>query len=372
MKFNLNVAPLKAAMDLGIIQSNISKFFEKSTVIELSVEGDLLRLNTQATSLLSEATIKGYNEEKFTGSAIVDCTLFKQLINTIDSNEVTLDFQDNMLVVMSGKSKFNVPKLLEDEEGASLDRPELEENLKSSFSGELHPSMWKYIQDHQLYSVAMSQVYKVYTRVWVSKDKGVLAGDYSTSMFTYQPHSDLDSSCLVSPTIVNLLSVLEEGTKLYHMDEQNYVVCMNTDSFDFRSQFTVEHEDENGIGVYAADDIFSMVFDDSVPAAKISQKKLYSTVKQAALFASSSDPLVFLVADENGIVLENDNVSCKVNKDSYPIEYKVGFNISELDTVVSHMDGDELQVAPIVKDDEVYGVRFVSGDMVALIGSVEE
>ena len=84
MKFSLNVKPLKDAMDLGIINGNISKFFEKSTVVELSVSGNELQLNTQATSLLSEAVIKGNNEDGQEAYAIVDCVLFKSLIGSLD------------------------------------------------------------------------------------------------------------------------------------------------------------------------------------------------------------------------------------------------------------------------------------------------
>lgn len=371
MKFNLNVKPLKDAMDLGVINSNISKFFEKSTVIELTVNGNELHLNTQATSLLSEAVILGNNEESGTGSAIVDCTLFKSLISSMDSNEVTLDFQETALVVTSGRSKFNVPKLLTDEDGASLDKPVSEEELANKFCGELNPGTWKYIQDHQLYAVAASQIHKVYTRVWVSKDKGVLTGDPNNSVFTYQPESDLDSDCLVSSTIVNLLSALDEGTKLYHVDSTTYVAKMDVDSFSFCAQFTVEHENENNMGEYDSDMIFDMVLDESQQEVSISKSKMASNVKQASLFASASNPYISIDAKENGVYLVNDNVNCRISKDNPGLTYDVQFMLSDIDTVVSHMDDNDMTVSPIVKGEEVFGVRFKSGDMVALLGGVD-
>ena len=373
MKFSLNVAPLKDAMNLGIINSYISKLFEKSTVFELTVEGYVLRLNTQATALLSESTILGNNEDNGTASAIVDCVLFKSLISSIDGNEVTLDFQDTVLVVQSGRSKFNVPKLLNDEDGANLDRPVSEEELSSKFCGELHPEYWKYIQDHQLYAVAMSQIHKVYTRVWVSGDKGVLTGDPVNSLFTYQPTSDLDSSCLVSSTIVNLLAALEEGTKLYHVNSTTYAVVMDVDSFTFCSQFTVDLEDENGIGVYDSDMIFDMVLDETQKELPVSKSKMYANVKQASLFASASNPYVSIKTDSRGLVLVNDNVNCRICKEVSDIDYEVTFTVSDLDSVISHMNEDDMTVSPIVKgnDNEVFGLRFKSGDVIALIGGVE-
>lgn len=371
MKFSLNVKPLKDSMDLGVINSNISKFFEKSTVIELTVNDNELHLNTQATSLLSEAVILGNNEDNGTGNAIVDCTLFKSLIGSLDSNEVTLDFQDTVLVVKSGRSKFNVPKLLTDEDGASLDKPVSEEELSSKFCGELNPSTWKYIQDHQLYAVAASQIHKVYTRVWVSKDKGVLTGDPNNSIFTYQPDSDLDSDCLVSCTIVNLLSALDEGTKLYHVNDTTYVAKMDVDSFSFCAQFTVEHENENNIGEYDSDMIFDMVLDESQNEIPVLKNSMSSNVKQALLFSSASNPYISVKAEETGVYLVNDNVNCKISKETSDILYDIQFMLSDIDTVVSHMDDNDMTMSPIVKGGEVFGVRFKSGDMVALLGGVD-
>ena len=74
MQFSLNVAPLKSALDLAVVNSNISKFFEKSTVVELSVTGSKLFVNTQATALLSEVVIPGNNVDNGEASAIVDCS----------------------------------------------------------------------------------------------------------------------------------------------------------------------------------------------------------------------------------------------------------------------------------------------------------
>lgn len=372
MKFTLNVQPLKDAMDLGIISSNISKFFEKSTVIQLTAQGDTLRINTQATSLISEACIKGSNEDGGYATAIVDCILFKSLVSTLTSNEMSLDFQDNSLVVESGKSKFNVPKLLTDEDAASLDRPASVDKLKDKFCTKLEPATWKYIQDHQLYAVAMSQIQKVYTRVWTSADKGVLTGDPQMSLFTFQEHSALDSDCLVSATVVNLLSALDEDSLLYHYNDSSYVAVMNCDAFTFTSQFTVEHEDETGIGTYAADMIFDMVLDDTQQPVKVSKSKLCANIKQASLFASSSNPLISVEADENGVKLVNKNVNCRISKDNAGISYSASFAVSDIDTVVSHMDEDSILIAPVVKDGEVFGLRFSTSNMVALLGGMEE
>lgn len=371
MKFSLNVKPLKDAMDLGIISGNISKFFEKSTVVELSVTGSELQLNTQATSLLSEATIKGNNEDGGDAYAIVDCMLFKSLIGSLDSNTVTLDFQDTSVVVKSGKSKFNVPKLLTDEDDVSLDKPVSVNDLGNKFCGQLDVNVWKYIKDHQLYALASSMVYKVYTKVWVDKEQGVLTGDSENSMFTYYPKGDLQGTNLVSSTIVNLLSSLEETTKLYSVDTTTYVACMSVDSFDFRAQFTVDVDGDSRIGDYGSDMIFNMVLDDSQSEVPVSKDNMYADIKRASLFSSAFNPTITLKADDNGVYLVNDNVNCCLNSDSSDIDYELVFNVSELDTVVSHMDLSDLSMSPVVKEGEVLAIRFKSDNgFVALIGGI--
>ena len=371
MQFSLNVAPLKSALDLAVVNSNISKFFEKSTVVELSVTGSKLFVNTQATALLSEVVIPGNNVDNGEASAIVDCVLFKQLVSTIDGNEMTLDFQDNFLVVKCGKSKFNVPKLLSDEDAASLDKPVSDSDVADSLCGELHVDVWKYIQNHQLYAVALSQINKVYTRVWVNNDKGVLTGDPTLSIFTYQPSSDLDSSCLVSSTIVNLLATLDSGTKLYRASDTSYLVVMDTDAFSFRAQFNVDREDETGIGVYDSDMILDMVLDDTQKGVKVPKSKMNSTVKQASLFSSASNPYVYVSAGSDGVRMTSDNVNCLLSPDTSDVEYNVKFAISDVDMVVSHMETEDVELYPIVKEGEVFGVRLVSGNLTALVGGAE-
>lgn len=372
MKFSLNTKPLKDAMNLCIINSNISKFFEKSTVVQLTASGDALRLNTQATSLISEATLKGSSEGSGECTAIVDCVLLKQLMGTIDSNEVSFDFQDNVLVVESGRSKFNVPKLLMDEDEVSLSRPAGEAEVSKSFCGELNPDEWKHVQDHQIYAVSISQIQPVYTYAWMDPKKGVLTGDPRMGTFTYVPGDLLSRTRLVSTTVVNLLSALDAGSKMYEVNDSEYVVSMHCDAFDFRSEFSVKLEDENNVGTYDSDMIFDMIFDESQGGASVSKAKISANIKQALLFSTPSDPLISLKADESGLKLVNDNVNCRVSKENGSDDYETSFVVTDLDTVISHMDGDDLEIYPIIKDDEVFGIRVKSGDMIALLGGVDE
>lgn len=371
MEFKLNTKPLKDALDLTVVNINISKFFEKSTVIELSVEGNKLRLNTQATSLLSEAYINGYCDEQGTASAIVDNTLFKNLISTLESNEVSLEFTDNALVVKSGKSKFNVPLLFISEDDAlSLDRPQaVTEQLQ--YFGELDTDAWKLIRDNQLYALSISQIYKVYTRVWMGKEQGTITGDPTMSFFTYNSNNPLNSTCMLSSTVVNLLSSLENGSKIYKIDEDNYSVFMDVDSFTFNTQFTVEHEGQDDIGDYNSEVVLSKVLDDSVTKVPVSKSKIYKYAKQASLF--KSDAVIYIRSNGNEVRLVNDDVDCVLSTETTGMEYNIGFVVSDLAVVVSHMVSEDLSMNPLVdpESQEVYGVRFTGDELYTILGGVE-
>lgn len=370
MKFTLTTKPLKDALQLVIINGNISKFFEKSTVLQISVDGDTLILNTEATSLLSEARLKGSNSSGERGMAIVDNVLFKNLIGTIDTSEVSLEFDDNAVIVESGKSQFSVPKIFGEDDGVSIDKPADEESVQSGLCGEVRPAIWKYIQTHQMYAIATSIMHRVYMRAWADKDRGVLTGNPETSIFTYQPQSDMQDCCLLTQTVVNLLSSLDDATKLYRKDETHYVADMDTDSIRFRAEFSVDEESEDGIGVYDADMIFEMIFDESQEEVSIKKSKLLSAIKQASLFTTASDSFITVESGASGVKIKNGSADCLISSGSFS-SYSVEFSMSDFSSVIGHMDGDDISISPIVKDDEVFGLRFSSGKLVALLGSID-
>lgn len=368
MKFTVNVQPLKDALSYTVVRENISKFFEKSTVVELTVENECLKVNTQATSLVSEAVVRGCCDCQDIGRAIVDSTLFKSLVSSIDSVEVTLEFKETCVSVLSGKSTFDVPKLLSEEDDASLDKPV---SCSAEDNSILNVDVWKSVQSNQLYAVASSMIRKAYTYVWMSSDKGVLTGDLDMSFFTHYPESDLPGTFLVKPTIVNMLASMPDGCEVVHVEDLTYQVRFDLDSFSFCAEFSLQHEGSEDIGEYDSEIILDMVEAKSDSNVKLLKSSLSSAVKKAQLFSSASKPYCTVTCSRKGMYVVTDNVDCMVCSDECEKEYSSKFMVSDLDMVVSHMPSDEVEVSPIVKQGEVFGLRFKCGSVTSLIGGVE-
>ena len=145
---------------------------------------------------------------------------------------------------------------------------------------------------------------------------------------------------------------------------------MDIDSIRFRSEFSVDVEDADGIGVYDSEMIFEMIFDDSQSDVAVKKSKISSAIKQASLFSSSSDSFITVESGSNGIKIKNGSANCLVESGDFD-EYSVEFSVSDFSSVVNHMDGDDIKISPIVKDGEVFGLRFTAGQMIALLGSVD-
>ena len=56
MRFTVNTKPLQDVLDLVVVQGNISKFYQKSTILQISVDDKKrLQFNSEADSVISEA-----------------------------------------------------------------------------------------------------------------------------------------------------------------------------------------------------------------------------------------------------------------------------------------------------------------------------
>ena len=51
MKFTVNTKPLKNVIGLGIIRSNVSNFYKRSQVVQITATQDSLILNIEASSI---------------------------------------------------------------------------------------------------------------------------------------------------------------------------------------------------------------------------------------------------------------------------------------------------------------------------------
>ena len=124
MNFTLSTKPFADALDLGVIPANISKYYRLSCLAQLTASKRELRINLEASNVVTEILLKGSGDSDETVTGFVDALILKQLVGTLESNTVTLEYTSGAIVLHSGSSKFNLPFLAESGDG-ELRSPQL-------------------------------------------------------------------------------------------------------------------------------------------------------------------------------------------------------------------------------------------------------
>lgn len=376
MKFIVSTKPTKSALDLAIINSNVSKFYSKSCLAEVSANANTLTINLEAASIVSEVKLKGSGDTDEASTVFVDSLVLKQLIASFDSPTIIFEFTESGLVLHTGKSKFTLPKMTDDSDMA-LARPLKVLELSNCVNVDVDSSAWKFVKDHQMFAIAMSFVHPVYTNVWVSDGDDVVVGDFDNSIFTHSHKSNLGCCCLLSDTIVNLLMSLPEGSKIVRDPEsQSYIINGSTDSFDYIAQFTPKYESDPGVGSYNADMVLSMMPDSSDQAVTLDSDKISKLLNQASLLSTSSEDTITLSVRDKQAWLHDNNVngsvdikpSCDWDKIK---EYSVEFRTALLKSAMSNYSGD-ISIYPCMADDDIVGgVVMKDKDVTTLLAGVE-
>lgn len=352
MKITLSTKPLVDSLSLGVVNANVSKFFQRSCMAGITIEGNSLIVNLEAAAVYTKIILKGSPEvtEDTASSVFVDSLLLKQLVATLDSPTVTLDVSTNGLCIISGKSKFVLPKMLEDVD-LELRSPN-ESVVASPVFTEIDRTGWKYIKDYQMYAIAVSFIHPAFTKVWVGENGDVIVGDYDNSHFTHTKKSNLGKTCLLSDTAINLFNSLPEGARLY-TSEDHFVVTVNTDSYSLISEFVPETGES--VGEYPAELILSIMAHNPETAVKVSPAAMNKFLGQASLLSSSADDTIKMSVKDRKIVLEDQNSRCSVpvHDGSADVEYELVFKTDFLKSVISHyVDEDFMYVCPGGQDND--------------------
>lgn len=368
MNFTVDTKPLIEALNIGVINSNVSPFHKKSTIIQVSANKYELKLNIEAESIKSEITLKGSGDSEDTSRIFVSSLLMKQLVATFDSATVTLEFADGGLIIHSGSSKFTLPKLI-DEDDIELDKPA--EPSKDAAKFNIDKTSWKFIQDRQMYSKSMSFIHPVYTYVWVSNEGDVLVGDFDNSLFTHSKKNTLQTTCLLSDTIVNLFESLPDNTKLSQYDK-DYIVEYSSDSLSYISQFSPKYENENDIGDYNSSIFLDMMeppqtsfsFDTAIINKYLSQAELLST--------STDDTITFDISDKI-LELKDDNVQCKLalKGDAIISDFKLEFKTDAIKKVLSNYPDKIVNISAVEQNGEIAGMLVWDDEVVTIIAGVD-
>lgn len=370
MKFTISTKPLSTALDLAVVSNNVSKFYRKSCLAQVSVSGRELRVNLEAARICSELRFKGAPDTENSQETIfLDCLLFKQLISTLESSTITLEFTEGGMIVHSGKSKFTLPKMLDSSEIELT--PPASHNYNIADSIDLDKSGWKFVKDYQMYSIAMSYAYPVYTKVWVGDNGDVIVGDLNTSLFTYSKKSNLGQTCLLSDTIINLFNSLPEGTKMCKGD-RSYLIHLSTDGFEYLAEFKPQYESDADVGSYNSDLILGELKHPDYNI-QVNPSILIKALNQASLLSSSTEDTISVYIGNGRMMLHDKNVECIVDvsgtEDQDPTE--LDFKTSDIQSVLKTYTDDTIHIGPIFDGEEVKAFVFWSKDLTTVLGGVD-
>ena len=370
MKFTISTKPFASALDLAVVSNNVTKFNKLSCLAQLTVDGKQLTLNLEADRISTEVRFKGAPDPESAKAVVfVDCMLLKQLISTVESGTVILEFTESGLVIHSGSSKFTLPKLLDDAE-LELKKPNISEYFQAN-GVDLDRTGWKFVKDCQMYALSMSFAYPVYTKVWVGENGGVIVGDMNKSLFTYAKKSNLGKTCLLHMSIVNLFNSLPEGAKIIP-GKFNYLIHVKAEGYEYVTEFKPQYEEDEDMGSYHSDIVleelkhpdYSVAVNPSLIAKYLNQALLLATTKE--------DTITFKLG--NGVLsLCNNNVVCNVNVQGTEghEEVECVFLIEDLQSVITKYEDELINIGPVFDEEGCKGIVVYSKDLTTVLGGVD-
>lgn len=367
MKFTLSTKPFADALDLGVIPGNISKYYSLSCLAQLTATAKELRINLEASNVVTEILLKGSGDTDDVQTCFVDCLVLKQLVSTLESNTITLEYGEGGMIIHSGSSKFTLPFLSESSDG-ELKRPQLAPANATTIPVDLDD--WKFIKDYQMYAIALSFVHPIYTNAWIGESGDVIVGDYDNSLFTFSKKNKLGRTCLLPETIINLFNSLPNGANITLMDK-SYRVDVKTDGFEYASEFSPKYEDEDNNGNYAAEAILGEVKRDADNSIKIAVAPIAKFLSQADLLSSGGDNTIEFAVSDNNVKITSENIDCSLKYEGKCENFSVILDPKFFKPIVSHVDAETITVSPVVSEGEVGGLTIWTDDLTVVVGAVE-
>lgn len=345
MKFTVSTKPLKNVTDLGIIKANISKYYYRSSIVQITASRDTLKLNIEASGIKTRMTLKGSGDSDKPVTIMVECAKFKTLLNSIETDVVTLEFIEGGMYVHAGSSKFAISQMVD---SADVQLSEPIDQYQAASTMTIKPEDWQFIKDHQMYAISGSENHPVYKHVWISENKDVIVGDYDLGIFTYSKRGDFGSTCLLSSSLINLLTSIPEGSTISKVD-RNYVLTISTDSYSMITEFTPKYEDDEAVGSYNSEIILGML-NHPEKYIKLEVSPIIKFINQSAILSQTdADKILDFTIKDETLTLTN-----RTSSYSMPVSatdpYTVKFATEFIKSVLSNFDSDEICIAPMTRD----------------------
>ncbi len=196
-----------------------------------------------------------------------------------------------------------------------------------------------------MFAISTSEKRPVYKNVWVGSDNAAIVGDFDASLFTYSKHGNFDSSCLIPPTLINLFTSIPEGSTIAKIDK-NYVLNIETDNYSMVTEFTPKYEDDETVGSYNSEIILN-ILKHPENFITLDINPIIKFINQTAIVnQSDAGKITDFILGDGKLLLNNrsNSYSTEVDTDA---SYTVKFATAYLKSVLSNLDDDKVNVAPM-------------------------
>lgn len=372
MKIEVTTAVLNDILELAIVNQNLSNFHQKSLLAEVTIEDDMLRINHEAASVMSEVVMKGKKlDSEFNISSIfVSCSQLKSIVKTFDGTTTSIEITDHGLQLTNKSSKFMLDKVL-DSDDISLNRPSNQPGAGKVIA--LKNENWKFINDHQMYAISVAYVHPVYTKVWVDEGGQCIIGDFDNSIFTVSNMSQLEKRCLLEDTIINLFNSLPEGAEIIDLGD-SYRIEVKTDAYDFKTQFKPKSEDDEDMGSYNSDIILQLMDVDESSCILVDKADIEKFLSQSTILTSNTEAVISFIVEDGKLKLKDDRISCTADiKDGKCDNFTIKFKTSQLQQFISKLDTPQIDIACLYGEDgNPAGIVAVTDNMSAMLSGVDD
>ena len=371
MKFTVSTKPLSDALDLGVVNANVSKFYKLSEVAQVTATRHALIINLSASQITTEIKLSGLGTEDGEVRRFVSCVLLKQLVHTFDANTTDLEFVDGGIVLYSGKSKFVLPQVSDDDEDSQIARPSIPEYSAPQIA--LDVAAWKFVKDKQMFAAAMLFVKPVYTMAWIGQSGDIVVGDFDSSLFTLSKRGTLGTTCLLTDTAINMLTAAPEGSRLVKLDN-SYLIQIKQDSFELVSEFKPRYETDENLGSYHSDIIIDMINNNKSGGIKVPVPPINKFIGQVDIISTGTDASIVVKVENGNFYLSNASSNYSVqglNPDDNISEYSLEFNLNQLKSVLNDFDGESVTICPCTNKDEVVGIVVYDSSLSIMIAGVD-
>ena len=347
MNFTVNTKALKNAIGLGIIKANISNYYFRSNVVQITATRNQLKINVQASGIKTRILLGGSGDEDSVATIIVDCSTFKSLVDSIDNDVLTIEFIPGGIYIHAGTSKFAISQIL-DAGDVQLEEPVDEYTATSTVT--IKPADWQFVKEHQMYAIATKDAHPVYKNAWVGTDGDVIIGDFDLSMFTYSKRGGFDTTCLLPTSLINLFTSIPEGSTVSKIG-RNYILSIDTDSYNMITEFAPKYEDDEAVGSYNSTIILNMLkHPESFITLDVGAITKY--INQTSIVSQSDLDKVFdFTVKGEELTLSNATSSYVMQVAATAEEsYTVKFNSDLIKRVLSNFDSDKINIAPMTRE----------------------